>query len=318
MIWLQLICLAGNTNDGGQIYFTPEVPYTEQMLSTAFGEPLATVQLALRTFEAFGMVEIVNDVICLPNWEKYQAVEGMEKIRENNRIRQRKHREKMLIEKNDLKTCAYCGEVATGVDHIVPRARGGADTDDNVVPCCIRCNRAKNDKPLPYFLNVIGKDYINKDRVMNNGKLSKYVFYDGSKFIENECHVTPCDMSHDVMPQNKNKKENKSKDITYMRFTPPTLDEVKTYVASRGNRIDAQRFYDYYEAAGWKDSSGKSVKNWKQKAITWENHSPTAKPKLPDFENPYKEEKREEPTMTPEEAKEWYDNLIKELQNEKN
>lgn len=104
----------------------------------------------------------------------------------------------------------------------------------------------------------------------------------------------------------------------YMRFTPPTLDEVKAYVSERGNRIDAQRFYDYYEAAGWKDSSGKSVKNWKQKAITWENHSPTAKPKLPDFENPYKEEKREEPTMTPEEAKEWYDNLIKELQNEKN
>lgn len=102
-----------------------------------------------------------------------------------------------------------------------------------------------------------------------------------------------------------------------MRFTPPTIDEVKAYVAERGNRIDAQRFYDYYEAAGWKDSSGKSVKNWKQKAITWENHSPTTH-KLPDFENPYKQEQREEPTMTPEEAKEWYDNLIKELQNEKN
>ena len=113
-------------------------------------------------------------------------------------------------------------------------------------------------------------------------------------------------------------KDRLGKVNSSMRFTPPTLDEVKAYVNERGNRIDAQRFYDYYEAAGWKDSSGKSVKNWKQKAITWENHSPTAKPKLPDFENPYKEEKREEPTMTPEEAKEWYDNLIKELQNEKN
>ena len=144
-----------------------------------------------------------------------------------------------------------------------------------------------------------------------------YSYRDGPREIplDTECihdgYKMDTEIRIDKIRQDKNSKE-------YRRFTPPTLDEVKAYVAERGNRIDAQRFYDYYEAAGWKDSSGKSVKNWKQKAITWENHSPTAKPKLPDFENPYKEEKREEPTMTPEEAKEWYDNLIKELQDEKN
>ena len=100
VIWLQLLCLAGTTNDGGRIYLTNEIPYTETMLATAFGEPLATVQLALKTFSAFNMLEIVDDLIMISNWEKYQAIEGMEKVREQNRIRKQnqRERERLLIE----------------------------------------------------------------------------------------------------------------------------------------------------------------------------------------------------------------------------
>lgn len=109
-------------------------------------------------------------------------------------------------------------------------------------------------------------------------------------------------------------KVNKSR-----RFTPPTLEEVQAYVEERGNLIDAKKFFDYYETAGWKDSKGQPVKNWKQKAITWEGRgTQTPKSKLPDFENinGYHELEKKEPMMSPEEAKEWYDNLIKELEAE--
>lgn len=94
VIWLKLLVLAGEKNDGGAIYFTKTIPYSDQMLSVAFRRPLPTVQLALRTFESFGMIEIINDFIMLPNWEKYQNVDGMERIREQNRIRQARKREK--------------------------------------------------------------------------------------------------------------------------------------------------------------------------------------------------------------------------------
>lgn len=104
---------------------------------------------------------------------------------------------------------------------------------------------------------------------------------------------------------------NKSK-----RFVPPTLDEVITYVKERGNKIDPNKFYDYYTAADWKDSKGQQVRNWKQKCITWENHRSEPAQKLPDFENKTAQTKKE-PQMTPEEAKEWYDNLIQELTNGK-
>lgn len=36
--------------------------------------------------------------------------------------------------------CVYCGSIATAVDHVVPRCRGGGDGTDNLVACCKRCN----------------------------------------------------------------------------------------------------------------------------------------------------------------------------------
>ena len=76
------------------MYFTKEIPYTDQLLATAFNRPLATVQFALDIFQKFSMIEIVNDVILISNWEKYQSVEGLDKIREQNRIRKQRQRDR--------------------------------------------------------------------------------------------------------------------------------------------------------------------------------------------------------------------------------
>ena len=94
VIWLKILTLAGNINDSGLVYFTKEIPYTDQLLATAFNRPLATVQFALDIFQKFSMIEIVNDVILISNWEKYQSVEGLDKIREQNRIRKQRQRDR--------------------------------------------------------------------------------------------------------------------------------------------------------------------------------------------------------------------------------
>lgn len=54
------------------------------------------------------------------------------------------------------------------------------------------------------------------------------------------------------------------------KFVPPSLDEVGQYVAEKNLAIDPRRFFDFYTAGEWHDSSGKPVKNWKQKALTWD------------------------------------------------
>ena len=52
--------------------------------------------------------------------------------------------------KRDGFMCQYCGckpgsEELT-IDHVVPRSRGGADTWENLVACCLRCNNLKGDR----------------------------------------------------------------------------------------------------------------------------------------------------------------------------
>lgn len=97
VVWVKLLCLAGNINDSGMVYFTKEIPYTEQMLATQFNMPLATVQLALKTFGHFEMIEVIDNVLHISNWEKYQNVDGLDRIREQTRKRVAKHRENQKL-----------------------------------------------------------------------------------------------------------------------------------------------------------------------------------------------------------------------------
>lgn len=98
VIWIRLLALAGKTNDGGSIYFDEGIPYTDEMLSTIFRQPLNIVRLALATFEKFRMIERHEDQIYICNWEKHQNIEGMEKIRFLTAERVRKHRERKQLE----------------------------------------------------------------------------------------------------------------------------------------------------------------------------------------------------------------------------
>lgn len=93
VIWVKLLCLAGITNDGGLVYFTRDIPYTEQMLANYFQRPIALVQMALRVFQQFGMIELIDDVIMVSGWEKYQSLDKLERIQEQNRERQRRFKE---------------------------------------------------------------------------------------------------------------------------------------------------------------------------------------------------------------------------------
>lgn len=64
----------------------------------------------------------------------------------------------------DLRTCHYCGETATTVDHLVPLSKGGAPYDpDNLVAACMRCNYSKKNKTSAVFLTPqpqIGRAHV--------------------------------------------------------------------------------------------------------------------------------------------------------------
>ncbi len=95
VIWFKLLSLAGKVNQNGLLFMNNKIAYTPEMLAAIFNRKLNTVTLALNTFEGFGMIDIEdNNVIGIANWEKHQNIDGMDKIREQNKLRQQKHRAK--------------------------------------------------------------------------------------------------------------------------------------------------------------------------------------------------------------------------------
>ena len=97
LIWLQLLLLAGKTNQEGSLVITnTEIPYTEEMLSVHFDMPLNTVLMAVETFKRFGMIEIIDDIYHITNWLKYQSEDeqDLSRIREQSRESSKRYREK--------------------------------------------------------------------------------------------------------------------------------------------------------------------------------------------------------------------------------
>ena len=94
VIWFKLLCLAGKQNNSGVFMLNDKIPYTEEMLATIFRRPLNVVRLALKTFQTYGMIEIVENAITIPNWTKHQNLDDMEKLKASNRQRVAAYRER--------------------------------------------------------------------------------------------------------------------------------------------------------------------------------------------------------------------------------
>lgn len=99
-IWFKLLILAGKQNNNGVFMMSNKLPFTDEMLATVFRRDLNTVRLALKTFEEFGMIEVVDNVITIPNWNKHQTLDAYEKKKERDRLYQqnRRKKQKNLIE----------------------------------------------------------------------------------------------------------------------------------------------------------------------------------------------------------------------------
>lgn len=62
------------------------------------------------------------------------------------------------------------------------------------------------------------------------------------------------------------------------RFTKPTVEDISAYCKERGNTVNPQQFFDFYEAKGW--YIGKNpMKDWKAAVRTWEQKDGERKPK---------------------------------------
>ena len=73
-------------------------------------------------------------------------------------------------------------------------------------------------------------------------------------------------------------KEGKEKDLlsdssesgqTKKQFKKPSIEEITIYCQERKNRVDPDKFFNFYESKGWMIGKNK-MKNWRSAIITWE------------------------------------------------
>lgn len=104
--WFKLLCLAGKQNNSG-VFMMGTIAYTEKMLATIFRMKESIVEMSLNVFSQFGMIEIIDGVITIPNWNKHQTLDSYEKKKERDRIYQaerRMNQMKLIGKSSDSKT----------------------------------------------------------------------------------------------------------------------------------------------------------------------------------------------------------------------
>ena len=86
--------------------------------------------------------------------------------------------------------------------------------------------------------------------------------------------------SHDnhminIRKSHVNHTENENDNGNEVKNTIPTIEEVKEYFKEKRTWIDAEGFWNFYEANGWvQGNSKKPIKNWKSCLVTWEKRTP--------------------------------------------
>lgn len=188
LFYLKLLC--ESVDHEGNLRFSEEIPYNEQMLATITNTNIDIVRSAIKVFTGLHMMDILDDGTY--HMKEVQKLIGSETYWAQKK---REAREKQL-------------------------AVGNFPTLSNSCPTC-------------------------------PGK---------SKELELEKELE-LDINTSAPAQDGNTKTK--------RFVKPTVDEIREYCEERGNTIDPEQFFDFYESKGW--VVGKSpMKDWKSCVRTWE------------------------------------------------
>ena len=154
VIWFKLLFLAGEINDGGTIYITPQKPFDVTSLAYEIRRPKAIVETAMKVFEEHGMI-FKDDAgfIQIVNWEKYQSVDRLSEIRAQTRERVAKCRKNKKAKQD-------------GTDVVTPC---NVTSNADVTPCNDIEEDEEKDKEFHSFIHSIAREE-NEDDVSKRDK----------------------------------------------------------------------------------------------------------------------------------------------------
>lgn len=94
------------------------------------------------------------------------------------------------------------------------------------------------------------------------------------------------DINADYKPDNIIIMGRKSK-----KFVKPTVEQIQDYCNEKNYDIDAERFFDYYEANGWvQGKQGKPIKDWKAAVRNWNRNNFSSDKRKTEYHTPKPED----------------------------
>ena len=99
LVWIYLLVNAGKCNMRGYICLTENIPIENEDIAIDLNYDINIIKLAIETFKMMNMIQVdENNNIEILNWGEYQSVDKLDEIREKNRLRQQRYRQKLLLE----------------------------------------------------------------------------------------------------------------------------------------------------------------------------------------------------------------------------
>ena len=150
LIWVMLLTMAGRCNAGGMIFLTENVPYNTKILADELGFDANVVEVALRSLSSLGMINLSATEFSIANWDEYQNIEGMERVREQNRLRKQAQREREKLVSHVTSRDSHATDKEKDIDKEKERDidskrnRFQAPTVDEVNAYCIERNNGVN------------------------------------------------------------------------------------------------------------------------------------------------------------------------------
>jgi len=151
------------------------------------------------------------------------------------------------------------------VDSVLDWYAGGTGEAEGLSPTAQLLVRVICDKQMAYAAVCQKRQYARRQR-RGRSRVSDCVV------TNSDCVRTkPNSMSTSTSMSTSMSISTSNSESAHIGCVRPTLEEVVDYCKERGSKVDAQAWYDYYTANGWK--VGKNpMKDWQAAVRTWERN----------------------------------------------
>lgn len=175
IVWIKLLTMAGKCNSKGYIFITENVPYEADDIAEDLGYDVNVIDLALGTFSKLGMIDLEDDgKIYIEDWESHQDLGKLEKIKEDNRKRVAKYREKAKCNVTVALPVTQCNATdKIRLDKIrLEEEKKKKEEEVYIKEDHLILTVKEKDNILKDFPRIDVDDYI--DRILNYDKSDKY------------------------------------------------------------------------------------------------------------------------------------------------